>query len=163
MQRNFKDDPSEISGAYGFIIWMEKQLTVNSALGMGNIRLPIFSDNIESLFGLSKSHGTGEVRDANRIALRLPAFCGPVNRESARMVMDVTVKEQQEIESKLLSLTRQRRNFLPNPGSLNDSLLTESYGYLSIMPVPKNKGNTNKIVDIKDSYDNVSGPINEVA
>ena len=147
----------------GFIIWMEKQLTVNSALGMGNIGLPISSDNIESLFGLGKSHGTGEIRDANRIALRLPAFCGPVNRESARMIMDVTVKEQQEIESKLLSLTRQRRNFLPNPGSLNDSLITESDGYLSIMPVPKNKENTNKIVDIKDSYDNVSGPINEVA
>ena len=121
----------------GFTVWMEKQLMVADSLSMGNIGIPISSDNIESLFGLGKSHGTGEVKDANRIALRLPAFCGSVNRESARMVMGVTVKEQQDVENKLLSLTRQRRTLLSNPGSLTDSLLTESDGYLSILPVPK--------------------------
>ena len=146
----------------GFIIWMEKQLMVADSLGMGNIGMPISSDNIESLFGLGKSHGTGEVKDANRIAFRLPAFCGSVNRESARMVMGITVKEQQEVENKLLSLTRQRRTLLPNPGSLTDSLLTESDGYLSILPGSKTEENPNEVIDIKANYDQMVGPFSAV-
>jgi hypothetical protein len=50
---------------------------------MGNIGMPICSDNIESLFGIGKKHVTGEIKDANRIALHLPAFCGYFNREFA--------------------------------------------------------------------------------
>jgi len=147
----------------GFTVWMEKQLMVADSLGMGNMGMPISSDNIESLFGLGKSHGTGEVKDANRVALRLPAFCGSVNRESARMVMGVTVKEQQEVENKLLSLTRQRRTLLSNPGSLTDSLLTESDGYLSILPVPKTGKNSNEVIDIKTNCHQMIGSVNAVA
>lgn len=142
----------------GFITYMEKQLMLAESLGMGNKGMPICSDNIESLFGLGKTHGTGEVKDANRIALRLPAFCGCVNRESARMVMGVTVKEQQEVENKLLSLTRQRRKILPNPGSLTDSLVTEFDGYLSLLPVPKSDQNSNNVTDITAKFDQSDGP-----
>lgn len=145
----------------GFITWMEKQLMVAESLGMGNIGMPISSDNIESLFGLGKTHGTGEVKDANRIALRLPAFCGCVNRESARMVMGVTVKEQQEVEKKLLSLTRQRREILPAPGSLTDSLVSESDGYLSILPVPKSDEKIDNMVDITTNFNQSDGPKNK--
>ncbi|WDN87943.1 hypothetical protein BuS5_00911 [Desulfosarcina sp. BuS5] len=113
-----KNIPQSSQVRIGFITWMEKQLIVAESLGMGNTGMPICSDNIESLFGLGKTHGTGEVKDANRIALRLPAFCGSVNRESVRMAMGVTVKEQQEVENKLLSLTRQRRKILPTPEAL---------------------------------------------
>ena len=70
----------------GFTVWMEKQLMVSYSLGMGNIGLPISSDNIESLFGLGKSHGTGEVKDANRIALRLPAFCARMATQNPPLV-----------------------------------------------------------------------------
>lgn len=146
----------------GFILWMEKQLMVAESLGMGNIGMPISSDNIESLFGLGKTHGTGEVKDANRIALRLPAFCGCVNKESARMVMGVTVKEQQEIESKLLSLTRQRREILPNPGSLTDSLLTESDGYLSLLPLLKSDEKIEDVINITANLDQSCGPGNNL-
>jgi hypothetical protein len=34
--------------------------------------IPISSDCIESLFGVSKQHGAGKIKDANRIALRIP-------------------------------------------------------------------------------------------
>jgi hypothetical protein len=57
----------------GFTVWMEKQLIVAASLGLGTIGLPVSSDNIESLFGLGKSHGIGEIKDADRIALRLAA------------------------------------------------------------------------------------------
>ncbi|WDN89748.1 hypothetical protein BuS5_02716 [Desulfosarcina sp. BuS5] len=75
-----KNIPQSSQVRIGFITWMEKQLIVAESLGMGNTGMPICSDNIESLFGLGKTHGTGEVKDANRIALRLPAFCGSVYR-----------------------------------------------------------------------------------
>jgi hypothetical protein len=31
--------------------------------------MPICSDILESLYGVGKTHGTGKVKDANRIAL----------------------------------------------------------------------------------------------
>ncbi len=146
----------------GFILWMETQLMVAESLGMGNIGMPVSSDNIESLFGLAKTHGTGDVKDANRIALRLPAFCGRVNSDSARMVVGVTVKEQQEVENKLLSLTRQRRTLLPVPGSLTDNLLTESDGYLSILPVPKTEEIFKECIDITTNPEQWMGPVKAV-
>jgi hypothetical protein len=158
-----KTIPPRSAVRIGFTIWMEKQLMVSDSLGMGNIGIPISSDNIESLFGLGKSHGTGEVKDANRIALRLPAFCGSVDRESVRMVMGITVKEQLEVENKLLSLTRQRRTLLSNPGSLTDSFLAESDGYLSILPVPKTEEISDEVIDIKSNYDQMTGPANAAA
>jgi len=157
-----KNIPQLSQVGIGFVTWMEKQLMVAEALGMGNTGMPISSDNIESLFGLGKTHGTGEVKDANRIALRLPAFCGCVDRESARMVMGVTVKEQQEVENKLLSLTRQRRTILPAPGSLTDSLLTDTDGYLSLLPVPKSDEKSENVIDITAKFDQLGGPDNVV-
>jgi len=147
----------------GFIIWMETQLMVAESLDMGNIGMPISSDNIESVFGLAKTHGTGDVKDANRIALRLPAFCGRLNSDSARMVMGVTVKEQQEVENKLLSLTRQRRTLLPAPGSLTDSLLTEADDYLSILPVPKTEEIVKESIDITARSEQWMEPVKAVA
>jgi len=81
----------------GFTVWMEKQLIVAASLGLGTIGLPVSSDNIESLFGLGKSHGIGEIKDADRIALRLAAFCGKLTEDAGKRVMNITVKEQQEI------------------------------------------------------------------
>jgi hypothetical protein len=45
--------------------------------------LPISSDPIELLFGLAKQHGVGLLKDANRMALRMPALCGlPTEQEA---------------------------------------------------------------------------------
>ncbi|WP_193787649.1 hypothetical protein [Desulfobacula toluolica] len=143
--------PQRSQVSIGFMTWMENQLIVASSLGLNNIGMPICSDNIESLFGLGKTHGVGEVKDANRIALRLPAFCGTLPEDAAKMVMRVTVKEQQEIEKKLLSLTRQRREILPNPGSMTAVFSSEKRCYLSLLPVPKNGEKTENIIDITAS------------
>jgi hypothetical protein len=68
----------------GFEAWAEEQLMVARVLGLENAGMPISSDNIESLFGVSKQHGTGKIKDANRIALRIPAMCGELTREDAK-------------------------------------------------------------------------------
>jgi len=136
----------------GFMSWMEKQLIVRESLGLNNVGMPICSDNIESLFGLGKTHGVGEVKDANRIALRLPVYCGALPEDAAKMVMAVTVKEQQEVEKKLFSLTRQRREILPNPGNLTGLLPSEEKQYLSILPVPKTGKKSENVADITAHY-----------
>jgi hypothetical protein len=76
-------------------------------------------ESLESLFGVSKQHKCAEVKDANRIALRIPAMCGVLIRKDAQMVLGISVKEQQEIETSLTSLTKQGREILPNPGCLD--------------------------------------------
>lgn len=146
----------------GFVVWMEKQLMVNESLGIGKTGLPVSSDNIESLFGLGKTHGVGAIKDANRIALHLPALCGKVTRQSAQMVMNITVNQQQEFEKKLLSLTKQRREILPNPGSLTDNLATD-YCNFSLLPVPKSEEKVNNITDITVSCDQSNSPAKKMS
>jgi hypothetical protein len=59
-----------------FVRSLQHQLETAKRLGLDEVGLPIRSDPIESLFGLSKQHGTGPLKDANRMALRMPALCG---------------------------------------------------------------------------------------
>lgn len=152
--------PQRSSVHKGFIVWMEKQLIISATIGLGSIGMTICSDNIESIFGLGKQHGTGEIKDANRIALRLPAFCGELPRNAGQRVMSISVKEQQEIETQLSSLTRQRRKLLPTPGKLDEILITESDCNLSLIPRPKNdsKIHFNKAISIGCDKENC--PIN---
>ena len=142
----------------GFTVWMENQLIVSQKLGMGNIGLPVCSDNIESLFGIGKTQGIGEIKDANRIAERLPAFCGQLTEESARMVMSVEVKQQQAFEQNLLSLIKQRRDILPKPGTLTEDLFNKYDQTLSLIPVPKVDKKSNNSIDIIGSYNHDPGP-----
>jgi hypothetical protein len=117
-QKLIQDIPQSSSVRRGFETWAEEQLLVAEALGLDNIGLPISSDGIESLFGRAKQHGTGAIKDANRIALRMPSLCGPLRKEHAKEVLKITVKEQQEVESVLSSLTKQRRQIFKEPNSL---------------------------------------------
>lgn len=142
----------------GFVTWMEMQLLVAESLGLSTIGMPISSDVLESLYGLGKTHGTGEVKDANRIALRLPACCGELSKDAAKMVMGVSVQQQEKVEKPLLSLTRQRRSILPNPGTITELLSTEEKSYLSLLPVPKTGEKMKNIVDITEVYENNKGP-----
>ncbi len=100
------------------------QLQTATTLGLDHVGLPMSSDPIESLFGLAKQHGVGEIKDAGRMALRLPAFCGVPTREEARQVLDVSVAAQKAITAQCTSLTQQRRKVLPNPDAL-ESLGTD--------------------------------------
>jgi len=103
-----------------FISWLNKHLTIAQTLGLNEVGLPISSDSIESLFGVAKHHGTGELKDANRIALRIPALCGELTRQDAENVLRITVEEQQQWVGSLPSLTRQRRDVFARDGSLDN-------------------------------------------
>ena len=143
----------------GFVTWMENQLMVAHSLGVSSIGMPICSDILESLYGVGKIHGTGEIKDANRIALRLPSYCGELSDDAAKMVMGVSTKQQQDVEKKLFSLTRQRRKVLPNPGAITDLLTSESNQYLSLLPMPKVGEKMKKISNITDRCGNGNGAL----
>ncbi len=159
----FEGIPKRSQVYIGFISWMENQLIVAASLGLSDIGMSISSDNIESLFGIAKTHGIVQLKDANKIALRLPAFCGVLPEDAAKMVMGVTVKEQQEVEKKLFSLTRQRRDILPHPGSLTKVISSEEKCYLSLIPVSKKDENIENIADITKAYKNIIEPVKSIS
>ena len=127
-------------------------------LGIEKEGLPISSDNIESLFGVSKQHGTGEIKDANRIALRIPAMCGELTREDVQRALSISVKEQQRILGSLPSLTKQRRQVLPNPGCLNKILSDEENQNLELIPRSKKRSKNLININITIDYQKTTGP-----
>ena len=102
----------------GFSNWAEEHLAIATALKLETIGMPISSDSIESSFGVGKRLGTGPVKDADRIAARLPVFCGTFTEDDARKVLGVSVEQQKQIFKEQSSLTKQRRDVLPHPGTL---------------------------------------------
>ena len=96
----------------GFSQWLKKNLIIADQLGLNEVGMPISSDCIESLFGVAKHHGTGPIKDANRIAQRIPALCGKLTRKDAENVLNISVKEEQERVGTMSSLIRQRRKVL---------------------------------------------------
>ena len=135
-----------------FINWMKKQIMVAESLGLEHTGLPISSDNIESLFGVSKQHGCGVIKDANRIALRIPAMCGVLTRKEVQMVLGISVKEQQKIEASLPSLTKQRREILPTPGCLDKIIVEEAKKNIELLPRVKKRSKKSLKIDITDIY-----------
>ncbi len=117
-QRLIEIIPPQSSIRKGFISWTGDHLQLAAELGLSETGMPVCSDTIESLYGVSKRHGTGEVKDANRIALRIPSLCGEFTKEDAERILQVSVQEQQEFEKPFPSLIKRRREALPNPGTL---------------------------------------------
>ena len=146
----------------GFKKWMDKQMTVAKNMGLDQTGMPISSDSIESLFGVSKQHGCAEIKDANRIALRIPAMCGELTSEEAQMVLDISVKEQREIEAPLASLTKQRRDILPNPGRFDEIVSAEAKKSLELIPRPKKRLKNIISFNITDPYKDTTGPVMDV-
>ena len=138
--------------------WAERQLEVARTLGLEHTGMPVSSDTIESLFGLAKQQGTGTVKDANRIALRLPAFCGELTREDAQRVLRISVNDQQAVIGTLSSLIKQRRDILPSPGSLEDLRQSSDTSYLMLLPGAQNRSKTNANTAISMSCQNANGP-----
>ena len=87
-------------------------------LGLDRQGMPISSDCIESLFSVAKRQGTGEIKDANRIAIRIPALCGALTRQEVEEVLKVSVNEQREWVGSSASLLKQRRDVLQQGGRL---------------------------------------------
>jgi hypothetical protein len=102
----------------GLTDWLEKHFVIAKKLGLHETGMPISSDTIESLFGVAKIHGTGEIKDANRIAQRIPVLCGELTRQDAENVIAISVKEQREWSCSSPSLTKQRRDVLSDGGCL---------------------------------------------
>jgi len=138
-----------------FITWMDKQLNIAASLGLENKGMPVSSDNIETLFGVGKELGTGEIKDANRIALRIPSFCGELTREDATNVLNISVKEEQSVIKSLPSLTKQRRDTLPNPESLKHKTQLEAEKK-NLMLIPgsiiRSKNDKNNVISIGYRY-----------
>lgn len=142
-----------------FDTYLHKQMEVAIKLGLNNIGMPISSDPIESLFGLAKQHGVGEIKDADRIAMRLPALCGIPTREEAQRVLKITVAEQKELTGCLSSLTKQRREVLPNPSRLETLATGLSDAHVELVPSPKNRPNYPKLIAFPVTYKETSGPL----
>jgi hypothetical protein len=117
------------------------------------VGLPISSDPIESLFGLAKQHGVGEVKDANRIALRLPALCGTPTRAEAQQVLAIRVAQQTELTGQLLSLTKQRREVLSHHGDLETLNSEQTNGYVEFLPGTKNRPNCRETLTLSTDYE----------
>ena len=141
-----------------FAGYLQYQLQTATTLGLDNVGLPISSDPIASLFGLAKPHGVGEIKDAHRIALRLPALCGTPTREEARQVLEVSVAEQQEITGRFTSLTKQRREVLPNPDALERLGMDQAGIHVELIPSAKNRSNSQGIINISNGYKEAYGP-----
>jgi len=105
--------------AVDFRMWLDQHLGAARTLGLQTVGLPISSDSIESLFGVAKHLGTGEIKDANRIALRIPALCQELTRADAEQVLQITVKEQNAAVGSLPSLIKQRRDVFNKDGGLD--------------------------------------------
>jgi hypothetical protein len=93
-------------------------LDIAETLKLKSIGLPISTDVLESLFGVGKRLGAGQIKDADRIASRLPALCGTFSRSDAERVIEISVKQQEALLGNRKSLTQQRRAVLSNPEKL---------------------------------------------
>lgn len=126
--------------------FLQKQLKVAIMLGLDKIGMPISSDPIESLFGLAKQHGTGETKDADRIAIRLPALCGTPTRTEAEQVTKFSVAEQKELTDSYSSLTKQRRQVLGMQAPLESLGMGQAQTHIELMPHTKTGQKDNEMV-----------------
>jgi len=141
----------------GFEAWMDKHLTVASELGLDTTGLPISSDPIESLFGVAKQHCQGPIKDADRLAVYLPAFCGNLRQGDAARVLEVSVAQQQEVMGSVTSLSRQRRQVLSNPGSLESLFEEDRHHHVALLAGSKNRSKSATIYTLSNGYELLQG------
>jgi hypothetical protein len=136
-----------------FSRYLQHQLETAKRLGRDEVGLPISSDPIESLFGLTKQHGVGPVKDANRMALRIPALCGLPTQEEARQVLAVTVAQQHAFSHGVSSLTKQRRQIRVNPHHLEQLGHRQEQGNVELIPPGKDHSDRSDIIYFPNGYE----------
>lgn len=146
-QQLIESIPAKSPVRKGFIDWGDRMVALAKQFGVGDTSMPASTDGLESLFSIGKRHGTGEIQDANRIAARLPVECGPITREDAQRVLQVSVREQEAVMGNLPSLLRQRCSILSNPGSLQDTPLDPGK-HLELIPQAKTREKIPNATDI---------------
>ena len=135
---------------HDFAAYLLRQLETAKKLSLNDdkIGMPISSDQIESIFGLAKQHGVGEIKDAGRIAIRLPALCGVPTRMEAEQVLGFSVADQYETIGHLDSLMKQRRRVLSSPESLEGLAKAQANSQIEFIAGAKNRSNDLKIATI---------------
>jgi len=134
------------------------QLQTATTLGLDDLGLPISSDPIASLFGWATQHGAGEIKDAGRLALRLPALCGTPTWEEARQVLAIRVAAPKELTGRFPSLTKQRREVLPNPKALESLGKERAHPHVELVPSSKNRSNHQNTIHRSIGSKEVCGP-----
>jgi len=131
---------------------LQERLEIAKRLGLDDVGLPISSDVIESLFGKAKQHGIGEIKDADRIAIHIPALCGVPTQTEAEQVLGISVAEQNEFVGNTSSLTSQRRHLLkdPEPDRLESLQESQSNAHIELIPGAENRAK----IDVSDIYTN---------
>lgn len=157
-QKILKVMPADSSVYKGFTDWLNHHHGLAKRLGMQKHGLPITTDQLESLFGLAKQHGVGELKDANRIALHLPALTGKLTKHDAERVLAITTAMQLEIEAPLTSLTKQRRAIAKNPQDIENIVAASRQVNLEMIPTSKKQENNCNIIDITDGCNKQRGP-----
>jgi hypothetical protein len=140
-----------------FVAYLQTQLRIAAKLGLDHPGVPVSSDQIESLFGLGKLHGTGEIKDANRIALRLPALSGTLTRAEAEQVSKISVAEEQQHLLAYAPLVKQRE-VLPHPDRLESLSIEQAGTHLELIASTKNRENSGEILHLPISYKKTHGP-----
>jgi hypothetical protein len=141
-----------------FLAYLHRQLDTATALGLEEVGLPISSDQIESLYGLGKQHGVGEIKDADRIATRLPALCGIPTRREAEQVLGISVADQNEITGSFTSLIKQRREVLSKPDRLESLATDQVKRHVELIPGANNRSINHEIVELSRHYPQPHGP-----
>ncbi len=121
----------------GFIEWAKDQLEIADQLNLREAGLPVTTDPLESFFGLAKKHGTGDVKDAQRIAMRLPATSGEPTLEEAHQVLEVSIREQRAFSDINPSVIAKRRRVLSHPGQIETLASETKEAYLELIPFSK--------------------------
>jgi len=141
-----------------FLAYLHRQLDLAKALGLEKIGLPISSDQIESLYGLAKQHGVGQIKDADRIAIRLPTLCGIPTRAEAEQVLGISVADQNKITDAFTSLIKQRREVFSNPDRLQSLGTDQVRPHIELIPSAKKQSKNPEIYDLSTCYKAQSGP-----
>jgi hypothetical protein len=142
-----------------FSRYLHHQLETAKRLGLDDVGLPISSDPIESLFGLNKQHGVGPVKDANRMALRIPALCSLPTPEEAQQVLEITAAQQKALTDGVSSLTKQRRQMRAKPHDLEQLSSGRDQGYVELIPPGKDRSDRSNIIYLPNGYKEVQGPL----
>lgn len=161
-QKFIKQIPSSSSIRREFISWANEQLEIANELNLDGTGLPITSDSIESLFGVGKRHGTGDVKDAYRIALRLPALTGKLTKQDAAQVLLVGVKEQNKLTKNIPSLTKQRRKILDKPGTIETLKVDKKNSSFEFISESKKRSKKPSKVDVLYDCEKTNGLINNL-
>jgi hypothetical protein len=140
---------------------LHHQRETATRLGLDEVGGPISADPIASLFGLTKHHGVGPVKDANRMALRIPALCGVPTLEEAQQVLEITVAQQRALSDGIGSLTQQRRQMRVEPHDLEQLGSGREQGNVELIPPGKDRSDRATIIYLPHGYKEGKGPLSQ--